>query len=351
MAFTAFLVLKLADAWLYYCISVIEYVFRPCISVLRESVRLGCWTWPPDLNSNNSHAKTLQKWLQKHVPAVKSALVEFHKAQCFFMLAIQVAALVVLKSDSLLSSSRSLQELHNNHILIGHISISGFLPVTFIQFCLHDAGMRSWYLLVLSVLTVAASAVTLYTASSLHLSAANIKKLQSHTTNYRNCGNLDPAAFCLRDGDPIYFTEPWGRTGSLVFCLVILAVVVLDQSDLRTPTLYKHLQARISNFTDCMLEVLLRRHGVAKSLRYLHLNTTERLYRATIGLLFLVIWVWFTFLILGFFIQLSPRAVFTISTEWTFGQIVALTVWAAPLIECLKLLARGFPLLPGATSC
>ncbi|KAI9783707.1 MAG: hypothetical protein M1816_001188 [Peltula sp. TS41687] len=77
--------------------------------------------------------------------ALLSALVDFQKAQCFFMLAVQAAALVAVKKSAGFEA-RSLQEYANNVDYLPIITKSGSIPVTFVLFTLHNAGMRSCYM-------------------------------------------------------------------------------------------------------------------------------------------------------------------------------------------------------------
>ena len=49
-----------------------------------------------------------QAWLKSFSPVIKSATFEFHKAQCYFMLAIDIAALLKIKNASLNAGSVTL---------------------------------------------------------------------------------------------------------------------------------------------------------------------------------------------------------------------------------------------------
>ena len=75
------------------------------------------------------------------LPSVIAFMTEFQKAQCLFMMAIEIAALVYKYKGDL--DSITLQQLYNNYILIKSISISGYLPVTLTLFGLHIVEMVS----------------------------------------------------------------------------------------------------------------------------------------------------------------------------------------------------------------
>ena len=122
-----------------------------------------------DWSEIDQRARKAQTLLLTYSPAIKSGLVEFHKAQCFFILAIATAALVAVSQGSLNEDTISLQGLFNNYSLIGTISIGGFIPVTFILLTLHSAEMHSWYLLTLSIFAVVLSAITMFSVGDFHL--------------------------------------------------------------------------------------------------------------------------------------------------------------------------------------
>ncbi len=46
-------------------------------------------------------AQEIQKIARSHLHALRTATVEFQKAQCFFMIAVQIAAQIVLSSGDL----------------------------------------------------------------------------------------------------------------------------------------------------------------------------------------------------------------------------------------------------------
>ena len=323
--------------WFYRCCVLLYCIF-------------GYWIWPKGLKPTQRHAKSLQSRFQTSVPAIKSALVEFHKAQCFFMLAIEIAAQVVVRGKSLSASSTSLQSLYNNYMLIGCISISGFLPITFTQLCLHDSGMRSWYLLIMSTLTVIASATTLYTAGSFRLEEKDVEGLQSLASPYPSCGRRDPSAYCFRQNPQDYIDAMvWdGGTPILIFCLIVLTALIADKLGLRRSSYYEWLTGQISIFTGSILRELNSTSPVSRVLRFLRLNTPEGLYIGVVNMLFFGLWSLFLIFFLFYLARLAlidnsqgfSSYIRVISMEWTFGQIIGLTVWAAPLIECLKLLYR-----------
>ena len=172
------------------------------------------------------------KWGNKRLPTVISALTEFQKAQCFFMLAINIAAQINRGRGGW--QPTSLQQLFNNYIFIKAISVSGYLPITLTLFTLHTVDMVSWYLVILSVLTVAISTATLVDIGNFVPSHDDVGYLsqQAATGGPSECANENILVYCLDSGN--YVT---GQTGSgleaykiLGFCLFMLVLLILKQT-------------------------------------------------------------------------------------------------------------------------
>ena len=168
----------------------------------------------------------------KHLPSLTGALAEFQKAQCFFMMAINVAALVNRNSGGF--QPNSLQQLYNTYVLIKSISISGYLPVTFTLFTLHLVDVVSWYLLVLSIVTVIVSIATLFVIGSFSPSQDDMDYLsqQAISGGPSSCGTHNLAVYCFRPVGGPYddSTDPAsGAYSMLAFCLVVLVLLVAHQ--------------------------------------------------------------------------------------------------------------------------
>ena len=185
--------------------------------------------------------KTTQKlaadWKTKRLPSLTAALTDFQKAQCFFMMAINIAALVNEHQGGL--DPTSLQQLYNNYILIRSISIGGYLPVTLTLLGLHIVEMVSWYLLILSTLTVGVSVVTLIDLGKFSPSRSDLDAIASVASdaNPENCGGRNLTVYCLDTIDQSG-TANWdpstGANAALGFCLFVLVFVVAEQSHVFT---------------------------------------------------------------------------------------------------------------------
>lgn len=173
------------------------------------------------------------KWKTKRLPSLAAALTDFQKAQCFFMMAINIAALVNKHKGGL--DPENLQQLYNNYVLIRSISVSGSLPVTFTLLGLHIVAMVSWYLLILSILTVGVSIVTLVDLGNFSPSPSDLSSIASVASGNQNlpsCGGMNLTVYCLQaiDQDGTAGLDPsLGATAALGFSLTILVFVVAEQ--------------------------------------------------------------------------------------------------------------------------
>ena len=185
------------------------------------------------------------KYGSRRLPGAIAALTDFQKAQCFFMLAINIAAQVSKHRGN--NSPNNLQELYNNNSLIKAISVSGYLPVTFTLLTLHNVGMVSWYLIVLSVLTVAFSVATSVDIGAFAPSPADIAYLetQSHINGTEACGNRNLLVYCLAppygydaesyvgfevtDNNAINGSIAGGYS-TMAFCIIVLLLLIVDQT-------------------------------------------------------------------------------------------------------------------------
>lgn len=92
-----------------------------------------------------------------------TALVEFHKAQCYFISAIQTAALVFARQAYGLDPiSHGSQTPPVYDILLSVIlSMNGLIPVIFTLSCISLYSRLSWHIIVLTFVTVTLSSGTL----------------------------------------------------------------------------------------------------------------------------------------------------------------------------------------------
>ena len=104
-----------------------------------------------------------EKKRRDHLLNISTVLVEFHKAQCYFISAIQIAAFVLTRqADDTYMHYRSppLFDL----LLSFPLALNGFLPVIFTLSCISIHSRLSWHVVTLSVGSIALSTGTLTSA-------------------------------------------------------------------------------------------------------------------------------------------------------------------------------------------
>ena len=355
----------------------------------------------PKVNRQARAQRIRAKGRTVRLDALTSALVEFHKAQCFFVLAIDIAAQVDRTKGGL--QPESLQQLYNTWVLIKSISIGGYLPVTFTLFNLHLVDLVSWYLLSLTICTVAVSIATLIAIGNFNPSDADISYLSkvSSTNGPTACGERTPGAWCYIPNSLNYSSnDPSnGAYSMLGFCVFVLFLLMAKQlgADSYLPQLssqrkvrkrfpkIKHMERWYSKGKGALIATLevfrtvqqkILDHRKAKQLRrscsslilsWKHLSQRMLSWRGlswtqsdwftkvtesankdlTILRLFIVL---FYATIIGLYLHffkifcqdLAWFAWNGVSNTWSFGQIVAITVWTGPLCEYIHLETRKF---------
>ena len=284
--------------------------------------------------------------LRRFLPALKSATVEFHKAQCFFMLAIDIATQIVLKTGTLNDGSAKLQGLYNNYVLIGSISLSGLLPVSFMLLTLHSVGVRSWYLLSLSSCTVALSAATLFTTGNFDPGPGDLMRLRNQVSDrFPACGLRDPSNYCLQTNCVTLMSMDIGR-GSiggpiLVFTLIILTLIFSDYCGMQETAMYKWIVQWLLQGLRTVSEAA--QHSKRSQKHPFCSLRSENASNYASHCLYFITWSCY-FVFWAYYLQsLRFGASAGIVQTWTFGQIVAISVWAQPLFEYVKLSIRKSP--------
>lgn len=241
-------------------------------------IYLGAFLLPYGYNKAQEVAQKIRSDSKnKHLPSLTGALAEFQKAQCFFMLAINIAALVNRNNGGL--QPISLQQLYNTYILIKCVSISGYLPVTFTLFTLHLVDVVSWYLLILSIVTVLVSMTTLFVIGNFSPSQKNMNYLSQQAFGQEaqgrgpeSCGTNNLLVYCYSPIGGAYdfdSTNPAsGAYSILAFCLVVLMLLVAHQyhtfKDQSTGQLKPWLSRVLSAFfRECNLNLRRIQFGLA----------------------------------------------------------------------------------------
>lgn len=267
--------------------------------------------------------------------ALISAIVGFHKAQCWFMLATNAAGLIVEASGGL--EPDSLQQLYNTYVFIKVIAIGGYLPITFTLLNLHMIKQLSWYPITLSIATIAVAITTLKLGTaSFTPTVEDFDSIVATTTQGGppSCGlqHLAPFCFIVRKNDNrIGFNASSSGSSAndiLAVCLVTLVIIVVDHFCRSDDPKQQEINRRI-----------LTKLGIAPSKPlFAHAGAVLRFGTAAFHFVFFWLYV-YCFYIFG--VDLDWFASNDIyDPSWGFGQIVAIAVWLPTLFDSLWDLIR-----------
>ena len=323
-----------------------------------------------------------EKATELALPRLATALVDFHKVQCYFMQAVQIAAITTIKTGRL--EANNLQQLYNTWAFVHIISVSGFLPTTFVLLNLQSIGKRSWYLTILTTVTVAISAVALFMTRSFSPSQYDIQYLKD-IQGTSACGGKDPTIWCL-DTSP-FRDKSIGLRGTgngddvvplLIFSTIILVFVILEAMQIQNTVMARDWKRRFLSskkldkvqislvrswsFTAQKVRDLNNLCWGSKAGQALHienprhsrwypskllrlLNKTLRQIRFhwkryMVNIMYFTIWILYICFFsqsMTYFASFAGGETNLVSRNWTFGQIVGMTVWAEPLVEFLYL--------------
>ena len=264
--------------------------------------------------------------------AIVPAVVEFQKAQCYFMLATNIASLVVQDNGGL--APETFQSLYNTYIFIKVIAIGGYLPITFGLMILRMIDKVGWYVLGLSAASIGVAIANLYNEKTFNPSLDDLTHLQSQsvTGGPSECAENNPIAWCLYTmGVNNYGFQAQnsgdGANDILSFCLVTFGLLLVEH-------FWNSKDHTNRNIRNLIFKPCVRGSEVNENSR------TNKIVR----------WIWrylapllFTIFLL---VHLYCFAVFANDLNWFndnniyddvwgFGQIVAILVWAPPIFEYL----------------
>ena len=297
-----------------------------------------------------------KKWINRHLKILLMALIEFQKAQCFFILPVQAAALAALSGrTSILTPVNELQDAIDRY-LFSLIAISGMLPVVLILFALHGAGQKSWYVLGTSAIAVALSTTAL-------LISKRIPKYESlDYEQYSACGYQNPSGLCP---SKLLYTPVKPKASNYLeseisiatLSLVVLAIITLDFLWNPEQPIFVPIRDRLIRYIDQQKLKHAMLPGRAKSTPIS--STKLGRFRLKLGRTwakgFVQMFYSLTYFVISGYLMASLGMFFAnwlslfnshiiIGTHtWGFGQIVAVAIWAAPICEWIYLEFRTYP--------
>ena len=138
--------------WMQSAIAIIGFLLLQLYDSWIKGVGTLLLLMPYGYHEAKTKVEGFQRQCRKRLDTLIDAFGEFHKAQCFFIMAIEIAAQIVTRKGS--TEEPNLESIYLNYDLLRIIGMSGLLPTTLTLFYLHSAGRKSWYLFILTLVSV-----------------------------------------------------------------------------------------------------------------------------------------------------------------------------------------------------
>lgn len=260
-----------------------------------------------------------------------SSLVEFHKAQCFFVIAVQIAALVLMYEGTNTSQT--------NLTVIPITAAIGIQAPLFAYVAIARYGRQTSYLMILTTTVWILATATMWTA--YHIQFVTFGVIYQLPT-LSSCGNQDISNFCSALGiDSFQILTLQGDLGHWftvwiviwIFSVLVLFSAIASWVQLTEFPRLRELKMFLNPTSGRFKNTKLMRLKWRKAWAYLdpEVEKDSWLLYAILGLLAGSLCV--ELYQLGYIWKLNLED----SSNWDFGQIVAVLVWAAPLAEFVNL--------------
>ena len=295
--------------------------------------------------SDSSQRSALSRIQRQEAYFVETG-IEFQKAQCYLMIAVQIAAIVELRRGDF--NAESLAQATNTMRFLVILARGGFLPTTLVLVLLWLHDYKSLYTLGLTICSVLlATIVTL-----MGIQPFRPPEYFAFSKSYSpHCHNMNPVSFCsinTIDADLATLSyhpeENWVLLGAWILVLLIAVDQYFFQG-VRTfwaeaSTAEPKLKI-FASLTNGNWKRLLKWNR-----RTLKPPTGLIIWIGFLGLLLVPTAIFFFIGLLAFsdeFLEQSKQWSWDIPldlTSWRFGQIVAITVWAPVIFQFLYLQFR-----------
>ena len=260
-----------------------------------------------------------------HTNAILTALVDFHKCQCYFSSTIQITGLMLFH----VIQFHTAQAWHGAALppdifdlsVLTVLALSGLVPISLTLVCLTRYGHQTWHLIILSLITMALSTATL-SCPFIYLRRFGDPVTDqylgpNHEELYPLCGSSK-----LRNNDigTTTFAKPW-------IWAIWLNCVIWTISCLVRKTI-----------ENCRHVSLLRSLKDSSSIAG-HLDSIGK--SPAWPLLSILTWTicfGFQFNLFNAYFQHT-----VILQDWSFGQIIAVAVWIPAVFEYFYILCQTYP--------
>lgn len=313
-----------------------SYVFQISIAFLFYILINFCTTWPHRIAkflgfrraSLREKGDSIQTRLasSRFGAAVLSSLVEFQEVQLYFVGSIQVASFISFNPENPNTSSSNSNSFGSallSSAIINILGVNGVYTILLCQVCLQRQGMHWWYTFVLMTIVFAlAQAIVAKGESLLPSTAALWDKLKDDHPILACGGNPSPMTYCQ---PPLGFataltTGAQGRHVFAIFGSLAYAGLFLDQLSYAFPGWISTLSSQLKRPSDKSRAVGL----LSRSWPWV-----VHAYWFAIHVILLI----GTILYFAILLNVVPRARIGDSTKWSFGQLIAVLVWAPTIVK------------------
>ncbi|KAE8307121.1 hypothetical protein BDV41DRAFT_67574 [Aspergillus transmontanensis] len=254
--------------------------------------------------------------------ALKFTLVEFQEAQCFYILSFQAAALTALVAGPQLYEATNLAQLTSNTSMAKAVALMGVLPITHGLWILHRVDLHSWYISLWSAITIVVSSVTLH-LSKMEPIATNLLGIAT-ASHLDKCGYHPPPLIYCRSHSDYYFSAMtlifFGVTDDILnfVCIGIYGILVLQ---------------RLAPYPRRWLN---RKPWFQATYHLAHpwlVSKRTRFVSRTLTVIIEILLLSSNFFYIFGIVALSLPTIAIDS--WSFGQIIAVAIWAPIINKCL----------------
>ncbi|KAF5027280.1 hypothetical protein F66182_623 [Fusarium sp. NRRL 66182] len=262
--------------------------------------------------------------------AIATTLVEFQEAQCWFVFAVQIASILAIVVNS--QEGTFWGEIIVNAAIAFHVSQNSFLPMVLIQICLHHEGIRNWH----TFLGFFMEYLLAIVATSQKIYFKDAFALFKGQNEIQGCGlNPSPRTYCAAtrgiDGQAFSFF-PHPLLYKMVFLILDTIAIIALVAD--------------------QLAWTLRKHHLTSHLQFgsYRLGRWPRWGKRRRGL-FIKRWFWrvleVAYLVMNILYMISLTKVINSESfaaeKWSYGQIIAVSVWGPVIVKLFDLLLSGPP--------
>jgi hypothetical protein len=270
--------------------------------------------------------------------AVISSLAEFQEVQIYFIASIQMSTVISFNrqnSGTGSSNNNSFRSAVLNSRIATLLGISGVPCILLVQYSLHRIGIHWWYTFLIMTITYLLSIYIVVGVADLEVSAGALWDSFKREAPLPSCGgNPSPMTLCSvwgslssRQSSPKLdlFMLLLSRRSNyfyLVLASITWAQLCIQQIADSLPKRYPAIERRLRS--TAAMSVLKR---VKKSLIW---RFTQATYCTAIQTLLIIT--------IGGYISslrhiLVPAANVTDGAKWSFGQLIAVTVWAPTIVK------------------